>query len=312
MQRKKNIQLLVTLVILVMATVVTYFFTIHSFEQTVDKSIFRVEELKSIDRVVLEKTSGSSIELKLEGTRWRVNDQPADLNMVDVLFATIQQAEPKRPVAASLRDSISKELIASGVKVSLFEGGSLQKVFIAGGNTSKTQAYFKDPEQQDVFVMVIPGYRVYTSGIFELDENGWRDKYVFNFNWKNFKQLTATFPRNPAQNFEVAMGKEYFEVKGIAQADTARLNDFLDAISLITVDRYASKSTIENFESTVAQLSLMDIQVSDISGKTYSLALYDNGADAPLLALVQGTMPAYLDRQKAIRILKEKSWFAKK
>ncbi len=43
--------------------------------------------------------------------------------------------------------------------------------------------------------MNIPGYRVYVSGIFELDESGWREKRVFAFNWQNFQKLDAHFPK---------------------------------------------------------------------------------------------------------------------
>jgi hypothetical protein len=69
-------------------------------------------------------------------------------------------------VAESLRDSIAAVLDTNGVVVKLYEGDNLLKEFIAGGNATKTQAYFKYPEEEDSYVMVIPGYRVYAAGIF--------------------------------------------------------------------------------------------------------------------------------------------------
>ena len=90
MQEKKNIRLLISLGILVVSTVIVYFFTSGTNTLAVDKALFKVENLKAIDKVELTSVS-EKIELKFNGARWRVNDQLADVDMVDVLFATLQQ-----------------------------------------------------------------------------------------------------------------------------------------------------------------------------------------------------------------------------
>src|SRR5690349_16441857 len=98
-------------------------------------------------------------------------------NLISVLFCTIQQTWPKRKVTSQIEESIKTQVKNNGVKVSLFAGQSLEKTFYAGGNANKTQAYFIDTETDEIYIMEIPGYRVYVSGILELDESGWRDKY---------------------------------------------------------------------------------------------------------------------------------------
>jgi hypothetical protein len=106
--------------------------------------------------------------LKFNGAKWRVNDQLSDVDMVDVLFATLQQAEPKRPFSGGEQDSVNETLTKQGVIVRLFEGEILQKEFIAGGNAAKTQAYFKNVETDEWYVMSIPGYRVYPCSVTNL------------------------------------------------------------------------------------------------------------------------------------------------
>ena len=135
MQEKRNIRLLILLGVLTLITVAVYFSIANADEIVVDKNVFKVENLKAIDRVVLTKGAATT-ELQFNGARWRVNDQLANTDMVDVLFATLQQAEPKRPVASQMVDSVNALLSNQGVKVRLFEGQSLQKEFIAGGNAS--------------------------------------------------------------------------------------------------------------------------------------------------------------------------------
>lgn len=311
MQEKRNIRLLITFVLLLISTGVTYIFMHTNRDVVVDKSIFKVDDFATIDRVLLVRAGGAKVDLTFDGARWKANQQTVDPTMVDVLFATMQQAEPKRPVASAIRDSVNNWLEKDGVEVNLFEVGKLKKQFIVGGNPAKTQAYFKNPDSNEIYLMVIPGYRVYTSGIFELDILGWKDKYVFGFNWRNFKKLSATIPSKPTENFEIEMGKEYFEVKGI-EADTAKLNSFLDAVSLTTVVRYIASNERGGIDSVLALPGLIEIQVDDISGKKYTLTLYPEFEPGLSLGVIGGNEPALFDSRSMKTLLVGRSWFLNK
>ena len=309
MQRKRNIQLLIMLAVTIVVTVLVFYFTTDGAEEVVDKNVFKLADLTQVDRITLLK-EGKTVDLKFEGSRWRVNGQLADRRMIDVLFATLQQVEPKRAVASSIQDSIGKVLADHGVKVSLYVQSEIQKEFMAGGNGSRTLAYFKNPEDPEAFIMVIPGYRVYASGIFELDENGWKDKYVFNFNWKNFQNLKASYV-NPKNDFEIARGKDYFQVQGLTASDTSKLNDFLDAVSLLTVDQYINPAEVNGYDSLIQTAPFESLTVNEISGKTYSLALYEMGSNNQVLGVIQGSQPALVDRRKVAGMFRTKNWFMK-
>src|SRR5688572_23497951 len=100
MQERKNKRLFISLLMLIAATVSLLWFERNPDTFQVDKTIFRIDELEAVDRIVLESDSEKKVELRFTGTRWRVNDRyDADRNMITVLMATLQQAEPKRPVA---------------------------------------------------------------------------------------------------------------------------------------------------------------------------------------------------------------------
>ena len=168
MQERRNKRQFVLLVVLVVVTLLVFWWVQPENRIRVDQNAFQVEDLKSISKVELVSDEGS-VTLLFNGTRWEVNGQSdADGNMINVLFATLQQARPRRMVARANRDSVYHQLETSGVKVLLYDAGELRKAFLAGGNASKTQAFFGDPSSKDVYVMSIPGYRVYVSGIFEL------------------------------------------------------------------------------------------------------------------------------------------------
>jgi hypothetical protein len=307
MQEKKNIRLIISLLLLIIATVLTAWLMNRSDQDVVDKDLFKTADLKSVDEITLESTNGKT-KLEFNGTKWKINDRyDADRDLIDVLFATLQQAAPKRPVATSLRDSISNYLKKAGVKVSLYIDGKKIKTFFAGGNERKTQAYFNDAENNAPYVMVIPGYRVYTSGIFELEANGWRDKRIFNFNWRNFKSLTATFPAQPDQNFKATFIDHYFGIEGITAVDTTKLNDYLDAVSLLTADRFIEKG----LDSLLIQRPILIIEVADVADRHFKLSIYPTRKNELARGILGEDQYVVFRQEKFEEIFRKKDYFRK-
>lgn len=304
MQEKKNKRLFGLFLLLVLITGVLVYTQQRNEEKFEQKDIFKVEDLKAIDKVEL-RSGKDTISLSFVGNKWMVNEvEPADRDMVDVLFATLLQAEAKRPVAESKNDSIVQSIRQTGVTVNLFEQGSLVKSFVAGGNGTKSEAYFVNDAAQ-AYVMQIPGYRVYVSGVFELSESDWRDKYVFAFNWTNFKNLRVAFADKSADDFEIKMLDDYFGIEGI-QADTTRLNDFLDAVSLLTVDQYASGDSLRE------QRPVLTITASDIADRQYKLAVYDISDKGKTACFLNEKQAAWIDNRKLARLIRNRDFFFKK
>jgi len=310
MTEKRNKQQFVLLFVLLSATVSLFWFRHSDKEGDVDKNTFRNFDVQTVDEVSLVSASGN-VTLKYNGSRWKVNGEfNADPGMIDVLFATLQQAEPRRPLAGSLQDSVAKSLQDDGVKVSLISSGTVAKVFYAGGNTGKTQAFFLEENGPYPYLMTIPGYRVYVSGIFELAESGWRDKIVFGFNWRNFQRLETTFPGRPADNFVVAMEDNYFNVTGLAQVDTTKLNDFLDDVSLLSVEEYLSADAI--LDSLKSVEPFVSILVTDIARKEYELKLYiPAGQRRQFLGLLNQKQWALFQESRIARVIRPRNFFGK-
>lgn len=308
MHERKNKRQLIILVILTVLTLLVFWWVQPENRLDIEQDIFRVD-LKTISTVKLESDIDTVV-LDYNGSAWRVNGQySADADMIQVLFATLQQARPKREVAAALKDSIYNQLMQSGIKVSLFDGETLRKTFLAGGNSSKTQAWFADPATESVYIMAIPGYRVYVSGILELATEGWRNKFVFGFNWRNFKSLTMEFSGNPAADFTVSMQGDYFGIPGI-EADTSKLNTFLDNVSLLTVDAYVHEPRLR--DSLLQVTPAIEIRVTDVGDRTYRLRLYDSAGKEEVTGIVQDSQLAVFDHRKIALLSKPKSFFRKK
>jgi len=312
-QQKRNIRSLMLLLVLSTVTVAIYWGGKDPNSSSVDKTMFRVEDLQSVNEVTLESDT-NKVDLKYAGSRWVVNGQyAADRQLIELLFATLQQAEPKRAVTTAWRDSISQALKKSGVKVSLVSEGKTLKSFYAGGNPQKTQAYFQLSSSDNPYIMAIPGYRVYTSGVFELNENGWREKRVFNFNWRNFKDLKVFNLAHPQQDFTVEFTGRYFGIKELPNADTLKLNNYLDAVSLVQVLQYgtAGSSHSNQYDSLIATAPVVKIDVRDVAGKIFSLSLYDAlPHDQQVLGKVDNE-PVLFRKRDAGALMKTRDYFKK-
>jgi hypothetical protein len=307
MQEKRNKRLVIIFAVLCCITTVVYFIGRADGSIDVDETLFKDFDLQEIDQVSLESKEDTVL-LQFNGTKWLVNEQfNADAAMIQILFATLQQAEPKRPVSPSIRDSVSRDLKKEGIKVSLFSSGVKKIVFYAGGNARKTQAIFCAEGNDMPYIMSIPGYRVYVSGIFELPENDWKDKLVFAFNWRNFESLEARFPEAAEQGFKVSLRDNYFGIEGMASVDTARLNQFLDDVSLLTASEYLNKPIFGGGLSIPP--ASMIITVRDIAQRAYTLELYKHADMQNVPGLINGKQWAVFAPSKVDEIFRKRPFF---
>ena len=310
MQERKNKRLAILLCALCCVTAIVYYLSRSDGAVEIDKNLFKSYDFKSINEVILESQKGK-VQLKFNGAKWEVNGKfDADASMVEVLFATLQQAEPKRPLATSIQDSVCNALRQTGVKVSVIASGKAESIFYAGGNAQKTQTYFCAGDAgQKSYLVTIPGYRVYAAGILEMGEKDWKNKYVFGFNWRNFQRLETKFLQKTADNFNVALQDNFFAIDGLLSVDTAKLNDFLDDVSLLTVDEYVDTVIFESPKPS----PVMVLTVKDIGQRAYTLELYrpskNSGQMVP--GLINGSEWALFDPRKIQNVFKPKAFFGK-
>src|SRR5690606_34987203 len=97
MNRKRNIRLTISLLVLIVLTIVIYTVSHRKNYAVTDPDIFQLDDYKAIDRVSLT-SNAETIDIAFDGTRWRINEaHAADRQMIDLLFATLQQVKPRRP-----------------------------------------------------------------------------------------------------------------------------------------------------------------------------------------------------------------------
>lgn len=315
MQERNNKQRLMVLVALVTATVLAAWWGQRSGDTTPDPDLFAVPGLERVSEIELRSPGAEPVKLAYNGTRWRVNDRfDADREAIRGLFATLAQVRAKRPVPARLRDSTRAALEAAGVRVVLRSGGSPVGEFVAGGNAEKTQALLMRAGDNTPYIVGIPGFRLYVSGAFEQPEKEWRNKFVFAFNWRNFQRLESRIPKNSAADFTAALGPEGVSIGGLAAPDTARLNSYLDAVSLLQVDSFldpADNPGRAYLDSLAASAPLLTLTVYDVGKNVYTLKAFHVPAQKRVYGLIGENQWAVFSENKIRPIFRSRQFFEK-
>jgi len=269
----RNVKLLISLIGLsVLASAMFYFSNRDS--SGIDKTIFEVVDQDRIDRVVLTSQAGA-VELKFDGVKWKVNaNHDADRQLVTVLFATVVQTQPKRKLTGAQKDSVSRKMSREAIRVLLLEGETPNKEFLVCGNTEKTETYYQLAGEEEIYLVTIPGYRVFVASIFELGESGWRDKGIFNFNWQNFKELRVHFPQQTNQDFSVTLVNNLFSIAEVSVADTTKLSGFLESLFKLQAEQILSKTESARYDSVLTGSPIVELVIQDISKRSFELKIY--------------------------------------
>jgi hypothetical protein len=301
---RRNKQLAFSLVAIVVAIVAFWFFAFRESKIEVDENALVVPDLANVDRVEM-----GSIVLKFDGTKWMVNDQyPADRRAIQVLFGTVENIRPRRPVGEKQLETVKRELQAHGTTVRFYVKDNLVKTYVAGGIPAKPEAWFQVGDSNPVIVN-IPGYRVYSAGVFEQTVNDWRDKRVFSLNWRNFKSLTTTFTKDPRETFRISGKNRVFKIEGMNEVDTAKVNTYLDDISLLAGDGFYLPGQRARIDSLVAGPTSFDVVVTDVGNQSYRLEVFPPlRNEASVFGRVNGDIMVF-PRGEIVRIAKKKSWF---
>lgn len=311
MQEKKNIRLLISLFAISGLCILLVLLGGNDEHAEVDKNLFKVDDQTQVSKIVLS-TPGKNqqVEIRYDGTKWMVNNSfEADNQLITVFFATLLQAEPKRPVAETLQDSISTRMEKQGIQVKLFEGEQVVMDFWVSGNDQRTETYFQLAGDKTSYLVTIPGYRVFVASLFELSEAEWRDKRIFNFNWQNFKSLKVHFSQQSNEDFTISFSNKLYGIEEVEVADTIKLSNFLESVFNLQVDQFNTNSSAR-YDSLLKTTPVYSITIMDIASRTYQLEVFPplNGEQV-ILGRLNDNLSAFFSPKQIAQITRKRSYF---
>ena len=295
---KKNWGLLIILLVLsgVFGILISQKATTTSLE--VEEDLFAVQDTSSLQRLELQQAQGATQVLERAERGWQLNNTyQADPQLMRLLLSVLQNVEVKRPVAESQQEEIVQKLQQEGVQVRAYNEGGAVTEFIAGGDEEGRLSYFL--QDGAVYVVELPGYVSYISGIFALTENNLRDRTIFRTNHLNLQQLTLEYP-GEAEDIKIDFDGSRLEVANISQPDSVQLLGFLSLFENLQATGYVNVQEYPELDSLLQGDPEVTIYVKDLqhpNGKP--LAIYQPTQDGRYRL-------AYLPEEKQALLLDER------
>ncbi|MDH5397602.1 MAG: DUF4340 domain-containing protein [Cyclobacteriaceae bacterium] len=270
-QQKKNIRLIGMLTI-------TFAFTmIYGLWNTgtkgglqVDKSLFSLENTLNINKITINSARESGT-LEYKGGRWILNDRyPADPSKIHIFFAMVQHVRIRRPVAKELEPMISNHLDTAGLKIKLYENEQEVLSYEVWGDNNQSVTYFRDPGNNNIYQMELPGYRTYVYALIGSEIDAWRNSLVFSqMKWRNLAEIHISYPMSPEDNFKIVPDQGMFGIEGLQETDTTRLFDYIDHISLLRADKFIYTSLPTEMKTDL-KIELFDVGKNKTSLEIFS------------------------------------------
>jgi hypothetical protein len=284
-QSRKNIVLLSVLTGLVLLSVWAYSYNPYERKSTsFEKDLFAIENPnQTVSRIELIG-QGFTNTLEKKENLWVVNEQyRMDASMQQVFFKLLEQISIQRPVTGEKVSEIRQNVLDSGVQVNMYGNESLISSITVGGNFESMQSYFVKGEE--VYLMQLPGYQSYVAGIFEVTENDWRDRVIFDGIWQDMVSLKINRPNRELVEFKYQ--DRLLRIQN-QKADSAEVMNFVERFNYFFVDQFLPENHIalqkrESFENA----GTVEIEALD-KDKVLKLEFFKNPAFNAYLVNING------------------------
>jgi hypothetical protein len=262
-----------------------------------DRGLFTVTDTTALDLIVLRQPDGLEQRLERRQGFWQLNGTyAADPSMVRLLMSVLSQVQVRRPVARNQQEEVLRQLEQQGVEVEL-RGDSNQR-FLVGGREADRISYFARGNQ--AYVMELPGYSSYISGIFYLKQSDFRNKMLATLNSMNFQALDVEYPADTAQNVRIRYRNNLLGVEDIIRPDSSVLFQYMMIYEPLEIAGYLSPGEDPLYDSLLQTPPLARFRMRTVgNSEGVQLQLY------PQLAGRRYRL-GYLPRQKEAVLLDER------
>ena len=256
----KNYRLLIILGILVAISVALGLYSGKKSSSNFRVDIFSIPDTSAIESIAIEGSQPVNL-VRAEDGSWKVNDRfKVSPNLRNLLLSLLNQVTVRRPVSNIQKDEISEGL-RDNKKVSINVAGETLSYYV-GGNPARTQSYFMLADSDQPYIVEIPGYRNYLSGIFDLTEYQWRDRRLFNTHWRSLQSLKVSYPTNIKSDLNIYFENAFFKVERVSRLDTTALMEYLATYELFEANEFIPRGFSVAYDSLsqLEPLAIIDLE----------------------------------------------------
>lgn len=282
----------IAIILVILLGSASFWYIVKSGKGTISAEMrdFAVADTASINKIFLADKNGRNLTLeKDEKGQWTVNGKfKPRMDVLQTLLATIKRIDVKEPVGKKAQDNVIKRLSAKATKCEIYQNGVLTKAYYIGTETQDqtgTFAIMIDPETMETaekpFITYIPGFQGYLTTRYFTEEEGWRDRTMFQYDPNDIKSVKMEIPYDPKLGYEVTVkGNNDYEIK---QLGVNKLVENVDPLAVKQYLSYFRGLSFESFEvdinkkqidSVIKSQPINIITVTDNKGKTNTVKFF--------------------------------------
>ncbi len=267
--RTRNIRLFIILIILATGNMFLLLRDPGMSRLGFEPDLFSIADTTQIESIEINGPKGLIIIKRSDN--WMVDSMhSADPNVLRLLFAVMNRVTVSRELGETELEQLSG---SSFIKVSIdFSDVSKMSFDVTGDLNATKTFFFRDDNGYEV---EIPGYRDYVGGIFQLDKDQWKDRLIFNGNWRTIQKLDFNYTAADKNDFMIAFAGQFFEIDGLNQIDSNAVVGYLDEFEFLQANERLSPGKFERFDSLSRTSPEIIITVEDIKYQdTQSIKLF--------------------------------------
>lgn len=287
----------------------------HSTSSSTDSNFdyFQISDTSKVISIQIERTNAVIQVIRNEG-QWTLNDTlQTDPSLIKIFNAIMTQVQVLRPVSHINFQEIKNDIIEEGQKVVVTSEDD-SYTFFTGGNAKKTQSYFANEDLSEIYLVSIPGYNNYLSGIFELTLDQWRDRVLFSSSYRTIQNLTIEFTNSQNEDLEMYFEDRFMKVKGVQSIDTTSLMQYLAQFEHFQVNDYLRKGAYPKFDSLLSTAPIAILSLKDIDKtKNKQIKIFNKiPSQRFYLFLDADQQMIVIDENRVNQLLKSPDFFASK
>lgn len=282
----------IAIIVIVLLGSISFWFIVNKGSGTIKETLrdFAVEDTASITKIFLADKDGNTITLERQPAgNWTLNGKyGVRPDALKTLLNTIRKVDIKEPVGKSAQNNVIKRLAGTAIKCEIYQNNELAKAYYVGTETpDQTGTYMilidlktMKPSAK-AFVTYIPGFEGYLTTRYFVEENGWRDRSVFQYIPSNITSVKVESAAFPQYDYELSViGNNNYRVRKLTTNQT--LSD-LDTLAVKQYLSYFKQLNFESFEvelkksetdSVIKSTPINTVTVTDNKGTTNKVHFY--------------------------------------
>lgn len=284
--KKKSIQLLVLLVVVI--TLVIVAMKVVKGNDVSDKELldFAVADTSLINKVIISDSYNRTIELtrNKDGRSWSdANGSCVQQEPIDVMLETFKNLEFKGYVPSGIKQMVTNKMTAQNTKVEIFQKGKWVKTWYIGASTQDHYGTYMLLETPDIksdypVIMHMRGLNGIIEPRFFADKRKWACTQIFNLERKNIKEVNVRYNDTPTRSFNVKkVGKRYevdqYGLK-LKLVDTIKVAHYLNNFKNVNFELVNFELNQKQVDSLKKAMPFCVMSVKETSGKSHILKMY--------------------------------------